>query len=1127
MASSICVAVRVRPLTQRERSLLIPTQSSSNGIYGDGSLTSTPTQSSAASHRSLRPIIRVLDQRVLIFDPPESNPIQQAQRQILARLGTAKKVKDMRFCFDRVFEESATQEEVYEGSAKDLISDVLNGFNATVFAYGATGCGKTHTITGTPEAPGIVFLLMKDLFNKVSQEEEETLTEISISYLEIYNETIRDLLNPNSSVLNLRESNSSVSVPGLSTLTPQSATDVINLISSGNSQRTVHGTDANAVSSRSHAVLSVNIRRKPKTAGLIDDWTVATLSVIDLAGSERASSTKNKGDRLLEGANINKSLLALGNCINALCDPKARGGHVPYRNSKLTRLLKHSLGGNCRTLMIVCVAPTSAHYDETHNTLQYANRAKEIKTKAIRNIISVDRHVSQYVQVIFQLRQELEDRKKNDLAREDRLKKEIRRERLELDSSILKLKKHWQDYLAKARPAGCAQGRLEALEHIRSVLSIWNQTILSDPQDTQETNLWLTKDLHSIFSTITTELNAARQAIEQGKIAKSMYEACIGSLGRAVEKNSGLDGKATFDKEVQDHLENASEMILESSKNEGKAETLANMVAQVAQWLVELTAQFLTKQSSEHSCSRFGQATKTALESLRFSTSNSFSSSSRCLIESSNSSFSSPNVYTTTHSFLPQPTKTEDSPSLSTESNSSVSLPKRDRRSSITTSKSTTTYLAKRISPRKHVVSTNRTFAQPPNGGILKSRSSSGLLTTKKAQETKTNDQSFHTNTKPAGVRWRDVESDGDERLESFDRSASSVEPTDDSMMSLDQSSILLNPPSLTSSNVFSNQHELNYNPTPATSAINDLDKSVMTKPSDSSTTTGLTNGFGGRSNRMKAGYLSRNKASRTMVNTLDSLGEEDEGDVTVKVSSQAHINSPIKPISLPPSISFTHLSLANKDPNVNTGSSTMSGTNKNFSSFGLTGQSTMSVAKGIKDRRRESMVGPIRKPKPFRRQSLNIYGRQSGRESLASSSLSSLTSGVTGSLTGQNMVGENLSLNANSTRLISTLRATRVPILNSNNSIEHSGNLSLSPKKLIARKHENGAGIGRGKSGIGGIVAGRRSLAIFNHELSSDSKPNPQSGQSQSQLPSSRARRVSLLPTRIISNLNQSTNQK
>jgi kinesin family protein 18/19 len=135
---------------------------------------------------------------------------------------------------------------------------------------------------------------------------------------------------------------------------------------------------------------------------------MATLSIIDLAGSERASATKNRGERLMEGANINKSLLALGSCINALCDPRKRN-HVPYRNSKLTRLLKFSLGGNCKTVMIVCVSPSSAHYDETQNTLRYANRAKNIQTKVTRNVFNVNRHVKDYLKKIDEQRQLIDE----------------------------------------------------------------------------------------------------------------------------------------------------------------------------------------------------------------------------------------------------------------------------------------------------------------------------------------------------------------------------------------------------------------------------------------------------------------------------------------------------------------------------------------------------------------------------------------------------------------------------------------------------------------------------------------------------------------------------------------------
>ena len=178
------------------------------------------------------------------------------------------------------------------------------------------------------------------------------------------------------------------------------------LLEFGSSQRTTSATENNAVSSRSHAVLQVNVRKKPKSAGIRASHCVATLSIIDLAGSERATASTRTGIGRKEGANINRSLLALGNCINALCDDTGRS-HVPYRDSKLTRLLKFSLGGNCRTVMIACIAPTSINYDETHNTLQYATRAKGIKTHVGKNVVSVDMHVSQYAKIISDLKREV------------------------------------------------------------------------------------------------------------------------------------------------------------------------------------------------------------------------------------------------------------------------------------------------------------------------------------------------------------------------------------------------------------------------------------------------------------------------------------------------------------------------------------------------------------------------------------------------------------------------------------------------------------------------------------------------------------------------------------------------
>lgn len=308
-------------------------------------------------------------------------------------------MKDQTFGFDRVFDENTTQGDVYEATTRGLLDSVLDGYNATVFAYGATGCGKTHTITGTAQQPGIIFLTMQELFEKIGERSDEKHTEVSLSYLEIYNETIRDLLVPGGSKqgLMLREdANQAVSVAGLSSHHPKDVQEVMDMIVKGNEYRTISPTEANATSSRSHAVLQINVAQKDRNADVNEPHTMATLSIIDLAGSERASATKNRGERLIEGANINKSLLALGSCINALCDARKRN-HVPYRNSKLTRLLKFSLGGNCKTVMIVCVSPSSAHFDETQNTLRYANRAKNIQTKVTRNVYNVNRHVKDFL----------------------------------------------------------------------------------------------------------------------------------------------------------------------------------------------------------------------------------------------------------------------------------------------------------------------------------------------------------------------------------------------------------------------------------------------------------------------------------------------------------------------------------------------------------------------------------------------------------------------------------------------------------------------------------------------------------------------------------------------------------
>ncbi|XP_077994316.1 kinesin-like protein KIF18A [Glandiceps talaboti] len=357
-------------------------------------------------------VVKVLDENILIFDPNEdSTPSFFHGKRRPGRDLLKRKNKDMRFAFDQVFDADVSQQEVYEKTTKSIIDGVLNGYNCSVFAYGATGAGKTFTMLGSPNSPGVIFNTMVELYRRIEDIRDEKTCDVAVSYLEVYNENIHDLLLPGKTLAVREDTKKCVVVSGLSLHQPKSAQELLHMLEYGNSNRTQHPTDANAQSSRSHAVFQVFVRQKARTAGLSADVRVAKMSLIDLAGSERATVTTNRGARFREGANINKSLLALGNCINALANPKTKSIHIPYRNSKLTRLLKDSLGGNCRTVMIAAVSPSHLTYEDTYNTLKYANRAKEIKSTLKSNVVNVDFHVSKYAQIVKELRTEVSELK--------------------------------------------------------------------------------------------------------------------------------------------------------------------------------------------------------------------------------------------------------------------------------------------------------------------------------------------------------------------------------------------------------------------------------------------------------------------------------------------------------------------------------------------------------------------------------------------------------------------------------------------------------------------------------------------------------------------------------------------
>ncbi|KKA28569.1 hypothetical protein TD95_002912 [Thielaviopsis punctulata] len=565
-ASSITVAVRVRPFTVREAAQ-INRQEESTLFLGDGSLAgvSTPKLNS----RGLRSVIKVIDDRCLVFDPPEDNPVQKFSRTVVPN---GKKTKDQVFAFDRIFDDHATQTDVYEATTKQLLDSVMDGYNATVFAYGATGCGKTHTITGTPQSPGIIFLTMQELFEKIEETSQEKVTEISLSYLEIYNETIRDLLVPGGGInapkggLMLREdSNQAVTVAGLTSYHPKNVQEVMDMIVRGNEFRTVSPTMANAVSSRSHAVLQINVAMKDRNAAVSEPHTMATLSIIDLAGSERASATQNRGERLIEGANINKSLLALGSCINALCDPQ-KHNHVPYRNSKLTRLLKFSLGGNCKTVMIVCVSPSSAHYDETQNTLRYANRAKNIQTKVTRNVFNVNRHVKDFlvkideqIALINELKAQQKDAERTFYAK---FRKQAEKRDASCKEGLLRIRAAYENAANERLEKITNMRRLKAFERRISLLGAWIHAFesaaaahLNNADDERPS---IPESLSAVRKTaegIMVELENSRhvllQKVEKSNWDRAMETALSHSIKQLpVDKNSDGSEVARLRKEV-------------------------------------------------------------------------------------------------------------------------------------------------------------------------------------------------------------------------------------------------------------------------------------------------------------------------------------------------------------------------------------------------------------------------------------------------------------------------------------------------------------------------------------------------------------------------------------------------
>uniref|UniRef100_A0A673HDK1 Kinesin-like protein n=1 Tax=Sinocyclocheilus rhinocerous TaxID=307959 RepID=A0A673HDK1_9TELE len=316
------------------------------------------------------------------------------------------------FTFDAVYDACSKQSDLYDETVRPLIDSVLRGFNGTIFAYGQTGTGKTYTMQGQwldAERRGIIPNSFEHIFTHISRSQNQQYL-VRASYLEIYQEEVRDLLTKDhSKKLELKESaDSGVYIKDLSSFVTKNVKEIEHVMNVGNQTRSVGFTNMNEHSSRSHAIFIITVECSQLGPDGQNHIRVGKLNLVDLAGSERQTKTGVQGERLKEATKINLSLSALGNVISALVD--GRSSHVPYRDSKLTRLLQDSLGGNAKTIMVATLGPAFYNYEETLTTLRYANRAKNIKNKPRVNEDPKDALLREFQEEIARLKAQLDKR---------------------------------------------------------------------------------------------------------------------------------------------------------------------------------------------------------------------------------------------------------------------------------------------------------------------------------------------------------------------------------------------------------------------------------------------------------------------------------------------------------------------------------------------------------------------------------------------------------------------------------------------------------------------------------------------------------------------------------------------
>ncbi|XP_070565342.1 kinesin-like protein KIF28P isoform X2 [Ptychodera flava] len=462
-AENVKVAVRVRPFNDRER------------------------------NKDARCIVNMVGKSTELFNPdePKSEPKRFTFDYSYWSHDGFKETEPDRY-LKPVNPKYVDQKRVFEDLGLQMLDNAWKGYNCSVFAYGQTGSGKSYSIMGYGANKGVVPMVCDELFrgmNERQKSSEDADFQVTFSMIEIYNEQVRDLLNPKNNPkggLKIREhQNKGFYVEMLKVVNVNSFSDIESRINEGTRNRTIAATNMNATSSRAHTIVSVTLVQKAKNEAGQSMTKTSIINLVDLAGSERVEKTGATGDRLKEGSLINQSLSTLGNVIKALADVGSgkKGSHVPYRNSALTKLLKNALGGNSKTIMIAAISPADDNYEETLSTLRYADRAKSIKTKAVINESPTEKLIrelreenarllqqlggggGQAAQVVGIPEDEVESMKKM-------MEEQIQRNKEEMTE----MEKSWKQRLAEAESANMEKlmAEQQKQEQMKVIPHIWN-----------------------------------------------------------------------------------------------------------------------------------------------------------------------------------------------------------------------------------------------------------------------------------------------------------------------------------------------------------------------------------------------------------------------------------------------------------------------------------------------------------------------------------------------------------------------------------------------------------------------------------------------------------------------------